>query len=48
MNMVNTLSKGIIPLVYLYGDKLPGCSKVAAFDMDSTFDQCEIRGAEIC
>ena len=30
------LSKGFVPLVYLYGDKLPGCSKVAAFDMDST------------
>lgn len=30
------LSKGVIPLVYLYGDKLPGCSKIAAFDMDST------------
>ena len=30
------LSKGVIPLVYLSGDKLPGCSKMAAFDMDST------------
>ncbi|CAF1311512.1 unnamed protein product [Adineta steineri] len=30
------LSKGFVPLVYLYDDKLPGCSKVAAFDMDST------------
>lgn len=30
------LSKGFVPLVYLYGDTLPGCSKVAAFDMDST------------
>jgi hypothetical protein len=30
------LSKGVIPLIYLYGDKLPGSSKVAAFDMDST------------
>lgn len=30
------LAKGFVPLVYLYGDTLPGCSKVAAFDMDST------------
>jgi hypothetical protein len=30
------LSKGFVPLVYLYGDTLPGCSKIAAFDMDST------------
>ena len=30
------LAKAVIPLVYLYGDKLPGCGKVAAFDMDST------------
>jgi len=30
------LSKGFVPLVYLYSDKLPGCSKIAAFDMDST------------
>jgi hypothetical protein len=30
------LSKGLIPLIYLYGDKLPGSSKIAAFDMDST------------
>ena len=30
------MSKGFVPLVYLYGDKLPGCSKVAAFDMNST------------
>ena len=30
------LSKGFIPLSYLYGDKLPGTSKIAAFDMDST------------
>jgi hypothetical protein len=30
------LSKGFVPLVYLYDNKLPGCSKIAAFDMDST------------
>jgi bifunctional polynucleotide phosphatase/kinase len=30
------LAKGFVPLVYLYGDQLPGCSKIAAFDMDST------------
>ncbi|CAF3894858.1 unnamed protein product [Rotaria sordida] len=30
------LSKGFVPLVYLYGDTLPGCSKIASFDMDST------------
>ena len=30
------LAKGFVPLVYLYGDTLPGSSKVAAFDMDST------------
>ena len=30
------LSKGIIPLVYLYDHTLPGCSKIASFDMDST------------
>lgn len=29
-------SKGFIPLIYLYGDTLPGCSKIASFDMDST------------
>lgn len=29
-------AKGFVPLVYLYGNKLPGCSKIAAFDMDST------------
>ncbi|CAF1641419.1 unnamed protein product, partial [Didymodactylos carnosus] len=27
------LSKGFVPLVYLYSDSLPGCTKVAAFDM---------------
>lgn len=30
------LSKGVIPLIYLYGASLPGSSKIAAFDMDST------------
>jgi len=30
------LSKGVIPLIYLYDDTLPGCSKIASFDMDST------------
>lgn len=30
------LAKSVIPLVYLYGNQLPGCAKVAAFDMDST------------
>jgi hypothetical protein len=30
------LTKGFVPLVYLYGETLPGCSKIAAFDMDST------------
>lgn len=30
------LAKGFVPLVFLYGENLQGCSKVAAFDMDST------------